>query len=146
MSVALQSVQAAQQAALASSPEAENLVPAAHGLQVPAAPTVLAEPGRKPMTAASLQQVAFAAQTTLVVVVPRVVTYSVAPHVLWSMQQAPVVSNPLAENLPVAHAGQVPADPAVVSEPTLKSTTVAPAQHVALSPHVDVAVVVQVVA
>ena len=145
--MALQSVQAAQQAALASSPEAENLVPATHGLQVPAAPTVLAEPGRKPMTAASLQQVAFAVQTTSVLSVPRVATYSVAAlHVLWSAQQAPVVSNPLAENLPAAHAGHFPAEPAVANEPTLKSTTVAPAQHVALSPHVDVAVVVQVVA
>ena len=150
LSVPVHPLQAAQQPPFASSPVAENWTPAEHGLQVPAAPSTVAEPADQPTTPArpeAVQQTVFKPQTTSVVAVPSVLTYSVAAlHVLWAAQQALSTSNPLAENFPVLHASQVPALPAASEVPTLKPTTAAAAQHLVLSPHVELVVAVQAVA
>jgi hypothetical protein len=86
--VAVHGLQSPQQAPTASRPETENWAPPTHGLQVPAAPTLVAEPPSKPMIAPApeaAQQVVFVPQTTSVVVVPSAETYSVsAVHVLWA--------------------------------------------------------------
>ena len=100
---------------------AEKVLPE-HAMHVPLAPILVALPASKPATAAApvaAQHVTLEPHAASIVLVPSLVTYSVAASQVFQGLQQLASSFPEEVNLPVEHAAHVPALPVAVVEPAV---------------------------